>query len=179
MSSTVSSSALVCPHLPLHATREQLQMGHQAQRLSAAEASPTAPTNDSSVLRNKALHHSRWSCTLATFWLIHHPRTYDASPLPQKEDHILQLSPWASINQPPLCEPDVLLTPAHHQPLSTLSVLPTSLYVVHAVLSGDLGLFFKPPRKSHHHLNTAFPSFLKGLSPLCPTTHCWHILFGI
>ena len=33
---------------------------------------------------------------LARSWLIHHPRTYDASPLPQKEDHILQLSPQNS-----------------------------------------------------------------------------------
>ena len=83
--------------------------------------------------------------TLARSWLIHHPRTYDASLLPQKEDHILQLSPRDSRTQPPLCEPDVLLTPAHHQPLSTLLVLPTSLYVVHAVPWGDMGHFFKPP----------------------------------
>ena len=83
--------------------------------------------------------------TLAGFWLIHHPRTYACSPLSEQEDHILQLSPRDSRKEPPLCEPDVLLTHAHHQPLSTLSVLPTSLYAVHAVLWGDLGLLFKPP----------------------------------
>ena len=110
-----------------------------------AQASPTAPANDSSVLHNKALHHSHWSCYFARPWLINHPRTYNASLLPQKEDHILQLNPWASRKQPPLSEPNVLLTPAHHQPLSTLFVLPPSLYVVHAVLWEDLGLFFKPP----------------------------------
>ena len=36
MSSTVSSSALVCPHLPLHATREQLQ-ARMRNQISAEE----------------------------------------------------------------------------------------------------------------------------------------------
>ena len=56
------SWVLVCPHLPLYATQEQLQTQHQVQRPSVAQASPTAPTNESAVLHNKALHHSHWSC---------------------------------------------------------------------------------------------------------------------
>ena len=142
-----------------------------------AQASPAAPTNDSSVLHNKALITHTGPATLARSWLIHHPRTYGASFLPQKEDHILQLSPWAPRKQPPLCEPDVLPT------LHTTNPSPHCQYSPHLCMlfmlfPGEIWNFFSSHLR-HHHLNTAFPSFLKGLSPLCPTTLCWHSLFAM
>ena len=92
----MSSWALVCPHLPLHATREQLQTRHQAQRPSVAQASPAAPTNDSAVLHNKALITHTGPASLARSWLIRHQRNYVCSPSSEQEDHILQLSPQNS-----------------------------------------------------------------------------------
>ena len=143
MSSTVSSSALVCPHLPLHATREQLQMGHQAQRLSAAEASPTAPTNDSSVLHNKALHHSHWSCLFGQIVAVSPPKNLGLLPI------IRAGRPHSSAESSEL-ENQALhpVSPIFHSPLRQSTpryclYRIASWFVAHAVLWRDLGLFYK------------------------------------
>lgn len=62
--SEAQTRAPVCPHLPLHAPQEQLQARHQVQRPSFAQASPTAPTINSSVLYNRPLI----SLTLVLLW---------------------------------------------------------------------------------------------------------------
>ena len=146
----MSSWALVCPHLPLHTTREQLQTRHQAQRLSVAQASPTAPTNDSSVLHNKALHRSHWSCYFDQI-LADSPALHPVSPTPH--------------------------SPLHTVDPSLVSILCPILVCCSCCSLGRPGTFFKQLR--HHLSDIAFPGLLKGFSLLRPTALCWNLSLGI
>ena len=151
----MSSWVLVCPHLPLHATREQLQTRHQVQRPSVAQASPAAPTNESAVLHNKALITHTGPDTLARSWLIHHPRTYDASPLPQKEDHILQLILQNSKIRLSTLSARYSIHLSHSRPLASVYKV-SYLGLLLMLFSGETWEFLS--RHLRHHLSdTAFP----------------------
>ena len=172
----MSSCALVCPHLRLHATREQLQTRHQAQRPSVALILLQLPQMTALFSTTKPYIAHTGPATLARSWLIHHSRTYVCPPLLGQEAQILQLSPQNLKTR--LCT--VSLTP--HSPLHTVnpslvSTLCRILVCRSCCSLGRPGTFFKQLR--HHLSDIAFPGLLKGFSPLRPTALCWNLSLGI
>ena len=162
----MSSWALVCPHLPLHATREQLQTQHQAQRPSVALILLQLPQMTALFSTTKPYIAHTGPATLARSWLIHHSRTYVCPPLLGQEAQILQLSPQNLKTR--LCT----VSPTPHSPLHTVdpslvSTLCRILVCRSCCSLGRPGTFFKQLR--HHLSDIAFPGLLKGFSPLRPT----------
>ena len=151
----MSSWVLVCPHLPLHATQEPLQMRHQVQRPSVAQASPAAPTNDSAVLHNKALITHTGPASLARSWLIRHQRNYVCSPSSEQEDHILQLSPQNSKTRLSTLSARYSIHLSHSRPLASVYKV-SYLGLLLMLFSGETWEFLS--RHLRHHLSdTAFP----------------------
>ena len=115
--------------------------------------------------------------TLAKSWLIHHPRTYDASPLPQKEDHILQLSPQNSKTRFSTLSARYSIHLSYSRPIASVYTV-SHLGLLRRLFSGETWDFFS--RQLRHHLSdTAFPGPLKAFSPLRPTALCWNLSLGI
>ena len=177
MGSSVSSWVLVCPHLPHHATREQLQTRHQVQRPSVAQASPAAPTNDSAVLHNKALITHTGPDTLSRSWLISHQRNYVCSPSSEQEDHILQLILQNSKTSLSTLSARYSIHLSYSRPIASVYTV-SHLGLLRRLFSGETWDFFS--RQLRHHLSdTAFPGPLKAFSPLRPTALCWNLSLGI
>ena len=173
----MSSWVLVCPHLPLHATESSFRGDTKCRGRVWHRLLLQLPQMKALFSTTKPYITHTGPASLAISWLFLHSRTYVCSPSSEQEDHILQLSPWVPRKQPPLCEPDVLST------LHTTNTSPHCQYSPHLCMlfmlfPGEIWNFFSSHLR-HHHLNTAFPSFLKGLSSLCPTTLCWHSLFAM
>ena len=79
---------------------------------------------------------------MARSWLIRHPRTYSASPLPQKEDHILQLSPQNSKTRFSTLSARYSIHLSHSRPL-VVSVLCRILVCCSCCSLGRPGTFFQ------------------------------------
>ena len=114
---------------------------------------------------------------LARSWLIHHPRTYDASPLPQKEDHILQLSPQNSKTRLSTLSARYSIHLSDSRPLATVYTV-SHLGLLHMLFSGETWDFFTRQLR-HCLIDTAFPGPLKGLSPLRHTALFWNLSLSI
>ena len=93
--------------------------------------------------------------TLATSWLIHHPRTYGASLLPQKEDHILQLILQNSKTSLSTLSARYSIHLSHSRPLASVYKV-SYLGLLLMLFSGETWDFLS--RHLQHHLSdTAFP----------------------